>query len=62
MDEGKHLYLLIRVGLWVILALSLALLASNQERMADGVTEGLALAAFGCATVLMFDSILNLLS
>lgn len=62
MDESRRLYLLLRVVLWAILALSLALLASNQGRRADGVTEALALAAFGCATVLLMDSILALLS
>lgn len=51
-----------RLSLWLILALSLALLASNQTRGHESASEALTLVALGCGFALLFSGILTMLS
>lgn len=48
--------------LWGILAISLALLGSNQIRGQEGVEEALTLVAFLCALVIFVSKLFTLLS
>lgn len=50
------------VVLWGILAISLALLASNRVRGHEPTLEALTLVALGCGSVIFLDKLLTMLS